>query len=70
MTPLQTQIAHALRRRADRYNRVTVFYEELAEELGVSKLEVREAILELKSDGFFPGRPSSSTEQFHGRLPT
>ena len=70
MTPRQTQIAHALRRRADRYNRVTVFYEELAAELGVSKLEVREAILELKSDGFFPGRPSSSTEQFHGRLPT
>ena len=50
-------------------NRVTVFYEEIAGELGVSKLDVREALIELKADGFFPSKPSFSTEQFHGRLP-
>jgi hypothetical protein len=69
MTPLQTKIVHALRKRVDRRNRVTVFYEEIAGELGVSKLDVREALIELKDDGFFPGKPSLSTEQFHGRLP-
>ena len=69
MTPLQTKIVHALRKRVDLRNRVTVFYEEIAGELGVSKLDVREALIELKDDGFFPGKPSFSTKQFHGRLP-
>jgi hypothetical protein len=29
----------------------------------------REALIELKDDGFFPGKPSFATEPFHGRLP-
>jgi len=53
----------------DLRNRVTVFYEEIAGELGVSQIDVREALIELKDDGFFPGKPSLATEQFHGRLP-
>jgi hypothetical protein len=69
MTPLQTRIVHALRKRVDRRNRVTVFYEEIAGELGESKLDVREALIELNDDGFFPGKPSFSTEQFHAHLP-
>jgi DNA-binding GntR family transcriptional regulator len=69
MTPLQTKIVHALRKRVDLRNRVTVFYEEIARELGVSELDVRKALIELKDDGFFPGKPSFSAEQFHGRLP-
>ena len=55
MTPLQTKIVHALRKRVDLHNRVTVVYEEIAGELGESKLDVREALIELKDDGFFPG---------------
>jgi hypothetical protein len=44
----------------------------------VSKLDVdfatdgrllREALIELRDDGFFPGKPSFSTEHFHGCLP-
>ncbi len=35
----------------------------------MSKLDVREALIELKDDGFFPGKPSFSTEQFHAHLP-
>ncbi len=69
MTPLQTKIVHALRKRVDLRNRVTVFYEQIAGELGVSKLDVREALIELRDDGFFPGKPSFSTEQFHAHLP-
>jgi DNA-binding GntR family transcriptional regulator len=69
MTPLQTKIVHALRKRVDLRNRVTVFYEEIAGELGVSKLDVREALIELKDDGFFPGKPSLSPEQFRAHLP-
>jgi transcription initiation factor IIE alpha subunit len=53
----------------DLRNRVTVFYEEIAGELGMSQLDVREALVELKDDGFFPGKPSFSTEQFHAHLP-
>jgi DNA-binding Lrp family transcriptional regulator len=69
MTPLQIKIVRALRKHVDRRNRVTVLYEEIAGELGVSKLDVREALIELKDDGFFPGKPSFSTEQFHAHLP-
>jgi hypothetical protein len=69
MTPLQTKIVHALRKRVDLRNRVTVFYEEIAGELGVSQIDVREALIELKDDGFFTGKASFSTEQFHAHLP-
>ena len=69
MTPLQTKIVHALCKRIDLRNRVTVCCEEIAGELGVSKLDVREALIELNDDGLFPGKPSFSTEQFHGHLP-
>jgi transcription initiation factor IIE alpha subunit len=48
---------------------VTVFYEEIAGELGVSKRDVREALIELKDDGFFPGKASFSTEQLPAHLP-
>ncbi|MGO9837470.1 MAG: hypothetical protein ACLP1X_25040 [Polyangiaceae bacterium] len=69
MTPLQTKIVHALRKRVDLRNRVTVLYEEIAGELGVSTLDVREALIDLNDDGFFPGKPSFSTEQFRAHLP-
>jgi DNA-binding transcriptional regulator YhcF (GntR family) len=42
---------------------------ELAGDLGVSPLVIREALVELRDEGFFPGKPSFSTKQFHGRLP-
>jgi transcription initiation factor IIE alpha subunit len=69
MTPLQIKIVRALRKHVDRRNRVTVLYEEIAGELGVSKLDVRQTLIELNDDGFFPGKPSFSTEQFHAHLP-
>jgi Mn-dependent DtxR family transcriptional regulator len=70
MTPLQAKIVHALRTRVDMHNKVKVPFEEIAQELGVIKSEVNEALIDLRNDGFFPGTPSLSAEQFCGRLPS
>ncbi len=70
MTRFQAKIVHALRKRVNMRNTVTVLYEEIADELAVSKSDVQQALMQLKEDGFFPGSPSLSTEQFHGRLPS
>jgi len=70
VTLLQAKIVHALRKRVDMRNRVKIFYAEIAKELGVSKSDIHDALLQLKDDGFFPGKPSFSTEQFDGRLPS
>lgn len=70
VSPLQTKIVHALRKRVDMRNRVRVFYAEIANEVGVSKSEVHDALVLLNDDGFFPGKPSFSTDRFDGRLPS
>jgi hypothetical protein len=70
MAPFQAKIVHARRKRVNMRNTVTVLYEEIAEELAVSRSDVQEALMQLKEDGFFPGSPSLSTEQFCGRLPS
>jgi DNA-binding Lrp family transcriptional regulator len=70
MTPIQVKIVHALRKRTDRHNKVKVPYQEIAQELGVTKSEVHEALIDLRDDGFFPGTPSLAAEGFFGRLPS
>jgi hypothetical protein len=72
MTPLQSRLVAILRKRGNiRGHIAAVPYAELATELalGVTADAVRAALVELRDDGFFPGKPQFDETQFSGTLP-
>ena len=72
MTPLQSRLVALLRKHVNiRGHIAAVPYAELAAELasGVTADAVRAALVELRDDGFFPGKPQVDEAQFSGTLP-
>ncbi len=72
MTPFQSRLVAVLRKHVNIRGHVTSgSYDGFAAELGsdVTGEDVRAALVELRDDGFFSGKPLLGETHFSGKLP-
>jgi triosephosphate isomerase len=72
MTPIQTKVITVVRKHVDNRNRFKVRLEDIAVKVGgnASADDVRQALIELRDDGFFLGSTECDSTSFRGRLPS